>query len=262
MESETVEIVENNSMKNNLDADNVQSVEDGAIAIEIIENNENENVVAEQSNQLNPEQCPPTDTTQTPSIEPMSYLEYFLTHYRSVLVVLFLLPMSFIYDIYLWFRDTLNFIMKDRALGQHSIRVEAISAEIKKWIADGRPCKMCTARPGHQTMSLRVPKYKKSFRNIPVFLYEIIKVDTEKRTVIVEPMVTMGQLSRLLNSIGWTIPVLPELDDLTVGGLVAGCGVETSSHKYGMFQHTCVAYEIVLSDGRYDIFGCVFIYLG
>ena len=188
--------------------------------------------------------------TEPPPAEPMSYLEYFLTHYRSVLVVFFLLPMSFVYDIYLWFRDTLNFIMKDRALGQHSKRVEAISAEIKKWIADGRPSKMCTARPGHQTMSLRVPKYKKSYRNIPVFLYEIIKVDTEKRTVVVEPLVTMGQLSRLLNSIGWTIPVLPELDDLTVGGLVAGCGVETSSHKYGMFQHTCVAYEIVLSDGR------------
>lgn len=28
---------------------------------------------------------------------------------------------------------------------------------------------------------------------------------------------TMGQVTALLNSIGWTLPVLPELDDLTVG---------------------------------------------
>ena len=28
------------------------------------------------------------------------------------------------------------------------------------------------------------------------------------------------------------LAVLPELDDLTVGGLVCGVGVETSSHKY------------------------------
>lgn len=28
-----------------------------------------------------------------------------------------------------------------------------------------------------------------------------------------------------------------------------GCGIESSSHKYGMFQHTCVAYDIVLADG-------------
>lgn len=27
----------------------------------------------------------------------------------------------------------------------------------------------------------------------------------------------MGQVTALLNSIGWTLPVLPELDDLTVG---------------------------------------------
>ena len=56
------------------------------------------------------------------------------------------------------------------------------------------------------------------------------------RTVKCEPLVTMGQLSRTLNHIGWTIPILPELDDLTIGGLVMGTGIETSSHKYGLFQ--------------------------
>ena len=28
-----------------------------------------------------------------------------------------------------------------------------------------------------------------------------------------------------------------------------GCGIETSSHKYGLFQHICVSYELVLGDG-------------
>lgn len=32
-----------------------------------------------------------------------------------------------------------------------------------------------------------------------------------------EPLVNMGQVTALLNSIGWTLPILPELDDLTVG---------------------------------------------
>lgn len=35
----------------------------------------------------------------------------------------------------------------------------------------------------------------------------------------VEPLANMGQVTALLNSIGWTLPVLPELDDLTVGTL-------------------------------------------
>lgn len=37
--------------------------------------------------------------------------------------------------------------------------------------------------------------------------------------VRVEPLANMGQVTALLNSIGWTLPVLPELDDLTVGTL-------------------------------------------
>jgi delta24-sterol reductase len=39
------------------------------------------------------------------------------------------------------------------------------------------------------------------------------------------------------------------LDDLTIGGLVSGTGIETSSHKYGLFQHICRSFEVVLPDG-------------
>lgn len=37
------------------------------------------------------------------------------------------------------------------------------------------------------------------------------------QTVHVEPQVTMGQLTATLDPLGWTIPIVPELDDLTVG---------------------------------------------
>lgn len=37
------------------------------------------------------------------------------------------------------------------------------------------------------------------------------------QVVRVEPLANMGQVTALLNSIGWTLPVVPELDDLTVG---------------------------------------------
>lgn len=39
------------------------------------------------------------------------------------------------------------------------------------------------------------------------------------QVVRVEPLANMGQVTALLNSIGWTLPVVPELDDLTVGKL-------------------------------------------
>ena len=28
-----------------------------------------------------------------------------------------------------------------------------------------------------------------------------------------------------------------------------GCGVETSSHKYGLFQNICVSFDLVMADG-------------
>src|SRR5690606_10627453 len=40
-----------------------------------------------------------------------------------------------------------------------------------------------------------------------------------------------------------------ELDDLTVGGLILGYGIESSSHKYGLFADTVAAAEVVLGDG-------------
>ena len=36
---------------------------------------------------------------------------------------------------------------------------------------------------------------------------------------------------------------------LSLGGLIMGVGVETSSHKHGLFQACCLEYEIVLADG-------------
>jgi len=42
---------------------------------------------------------------------------------------------------------------------------------------------------------------------------------------------------------------VPEIGDLTVGGLVMGGGIESTSHKYGLWQNICLKYELVLADG-------------
>ena len=76
---------------------------------------------------------------------------------------------------------------------------------------------MCTARPGWMAVSLRVGKYKKTLQNISVNLIDVLQVDTARRVVRVEPLVSMGQITATLNPLGWTLPIVPELDDLTVG---------------------------------------------
>ena len=68
---------------------------------------------------------------------------------------------------------------------------------------------------------------------------DILSVDETRQTVTVEPMVTIGQLNDFLVGRGWMLPVVPELDDLTIGGLVMGGGIESTSHKYGLFHYIC-----------------------
>lgn len=113
---------------------------------------------------------------------------------------------------------------------------------------------MCTARPGYQTMSFRKPIYKSKMFQVECNLIDILEIDRKNHTVRVEPLATMGQLSATLAKLGWTIAIVPELDDLTVGGLIMGTGVESSSHIHGLFQHICKSYELVLSDG--DVVQC------
>ncbi|XP_069088714.1 delta(24)-sterol reductase [Pleurodeles waltl] len=175
-------------------------------------------------------------------------LEYVLVHHRWIFVCLFLLPLSVIFDIYYYLRAWLVFKMCS-APKLHDERVRGIQAQVREWKKQGSKTHMCTGRPGWLTVSLRVGKYKKTHKNIMINLMDILEVDTERRIVRVEPLVNMGQVTALLNSIGWTLPVVPELDDLTVGGLIMGTGIESSSHNHGLFQHICLAYELVVADG-------------
>ena len=78
---------------------------------------------------------------------------------------------------------------------------------------------------------------------------DILNIDTEKQIVTVEPMVSIRRLCEALIPLGWTVPIVPELGDLTVGGLVMGGGIESTSHKYGLWQHICTSFEIVTADG-------------
>lgn len=179
--------------------------------------------------------------------EEVTLLEHLLIHYRWVFVI-FLLPISLVYDLCLYARNWVVFQLSS-APTKHASRVQNVAKQIQQWRAEGATRPMCTARPSWQTMCFRRPIYKQTMFTVKVNMVDILELDTEKRTVRVEPLVTMGQLTATLDPLGWTLPFVPELDDLTVGGLVMGTGIETSSHKYGLFQHICVAYEMVLADG-------------
>jgi delta24-sterol reductase len=175
-------------------------------------------------------------------------LEYVLTNHRHLFATFVLLPLSVIFDLFFFVRNKIVFYMSS-APNLHDKRVQEIQMHVRKWNEDGTDQKMVTGRPGWLTMSLRVGKYKKTQRRIHINLRDILEVDIRNKIVRVEPLVTMAQITATLNPLGWTLPVVPELNDLTVGGLIMGFGIETSSHKYGLFQYICEAYELILADG-------------
>ena len=81
------------------------------------------------------------------------------------------------------------------------------------------------------------------------FLNDIVNVDEEKMLVSVEPNISIGYLNKALIRLGYTLPVVPELDNLTVGGLINGGGIESTSHKYGLFHHIATEYEVINANG-------------
>ncbi|XP_035456981.2 delta(24)-sterol reductase-like [Spodoptera frugiperda] len=182
------------------------------------------------------------------AIETETFLEYILVEHRWIIVMVALLPISLIWKIWSTFRNYVVFKLNS-APKMHIKKVKEVQSQVKAWLAGDRSTRLCTARPGWQAMSFRQGIYKKTFTNIKVNLVDVLEVDMENMTVRCEPLVTMGQLSRTLEPLGLALAVVPELDQLTVGGLVMGTGVESSSHIYGLFQHFCLQYELVLADG-------------
>lgn len=65
--------------------------------------------------------------------------------------------------------------------------------------------------------------------------------------VTVEPMVTVGQATKVLNPLGWTLACTLEIMDATIGGLCIAVGMTTHSHRVGLIQETVLWYGRMIS---------------
>jgi delta24-sterol reductase len=194
------------------------------------------------------------DDSRTPLVGPKkakkSWVDFFVM-FRWMIVVPIVLPISFAFECHKRFLDWLsarrNYESKEAA---HQKNVEAIQKRLRQR-NPGKDGLVCTARKPWLSVSMRNQDYKRA-RRFEVDLNDfrhILNIDKERMVARVEPFVSMAQLSGHTVPMGLALAVVPELDDLTVGGLINGYGIEGSSHIYGLFQDTVLAYEIVLGDG-------------
>ena len=65
-----------------------------------------------------------------------------------------------------------------------------------------------------------------------------------------EGMVTYEDLTRACLARGVMPAVVPQLKTITLGGALAGVGIESSSHRYGLVHDTVLELDVLLADGR------------
>ncbi|HEV3011508.1 MAG TPA: FAD-binding oxidoreductase [Burkholderiales bacterium] len=69
-------------------------------------------------------------------------------------------------------------------------------------------------------------------------------------TVEAEGMIPYEDLTRACLAHGAMPAVVPQLKTITLGGAVAGVGIESSSHRHGLVHDTMLELDVLLGDGR------------
>ncbi len=75
----------------------------------------------------------------------------------------------------------------------------------------------------------------------------VLKIDTERKTALVEPNVPMDSLVEATLQHGLIPPVVMEFPGITVGGGFAGTSGESSSFRYRSFDRSTVNFHALFS---------------
>ena len=78
----------------------------------------------------------------------------------------------------------------------------------------------------------------------------VITVDAEAKLIEAEGMTTYEDLVAATLACGVLPPVVPELKSITLGGAVAGVGIEASSFKYGLVHESLIEFDVLTGGGR------------
>lgn len=171
-----------------------------------------------------------------------------LEDHRGLVIVLFCLPASFLFDKFLqlkhWFEIKLQFS------SNHNQQVCAIQKKIREWnnldLKIRKP--LCTSRPNWLSLSTTFFQ-KKTCHQIEIPLHKILHLDEKNLKVKVEPMVTVREITKFLIPRGFILAVTLEIGDATCGGLGMAVGMTTYSHNIGLYQEAVESYDVVLADG-------------
>ena len=134
----------------------------------------------------------------------------------------------------------------------HEARIERLKQEVAQLRQYGDR----TSSPGlvhkkNSSNTTNKKNYPKAKASCDIsFLNHILKIDPARKIAIVEPKATMYQLAKAALEHGLIPLVVPEFKTITVGGAINGGGMESSSHKHGLFHETCPSFKVLLGNGE------------
>jgi FAD/FMN-containing dehydrogenase len=79
---------------------------------------------------------------------------------------------------------------------------------------------------------------------------QVLSIDPQNLMAEIEGMAQYVNIVNETLKYGYLPTVVPQLKSITVGGAFAGCGIESSSFRYGLVHETIKEAEILLSDGK------------
>ncbi|KFY16697.1 hypothetical protein V492_01154 [Pseudogymnoascus sp. VKM F-4246] len=128
----------------------------------------------------------------------------------------------------------------------HEVAVSVIASRVRQFHDKQQPFRIYHG----STNSTRLSQYNRSNIIDTSRLTNVLHVDREKKTALVEPNVPMDSLVAATLPFGLVPPVVMEFPGITAGGGFSGTSGESSSFKYGFFDRTVLRIQIVLANGE------------
>ncbi|EAQ85508.1 hypothetical protein CHGG_09522 [Chaetomium globosum CBS 148.51] len=125
----------------------------------------------------------------------------------------------------------------------HESNVNRIAANVRRFFTRGEPFRVFhgstnSTRPAHGAKVVDIST-----------LNNILEISETSKTAVVEPNVPMDKLVQATLARGMVPPVVMESPGITLGGGFSGSAGDSSPFRYGFFDQTVQAVELVLGSG-------------
>ncbi len=105
-------------------------------------------------------------------------------------------------------------------------------------------------RLGKKTSNLFRPRQTGAVQRLDVTgLNKVVRIDAQNLVAEVEGIMTYQELTKVTLEHGFVPTVVPELATITIGGALAGGGIESSSFRYGLVHETIKSMDVLTASG-------------